>query len=124
MNSYCQTLKDYMNKGETRKLSKFKAQEQWFLLQFLAPKKDIVTTKVRVAFDAAMKHDREIINDAIRPGTKLQRELVDVLTRFRWSPVVLSGDIAEMFLQVELQKKDRQCHWFLWRNPEPSRAGH
>ena len=41
-------------------------------------KEDTVTTKVRVVFDAAAKHDGKSLNDAIWPGPKLQRDLVDV----------------------------------------------
>ena len=78
-------------------------------------------TKVCLVFDAAVKHDGERLNDTIWPGPKLERELVDVLTRFRWAPVALSVDISEMFLQVELQDKDRPFHRFLWRNLDTSR---
>ena len=78
-------------------------------------KEDRVTTKVRVVFDAAAKQDGKSLNDATWPGPKLQRDLVDVLTRFRWAPVALSADISEMFLQVELKDKDRPYHRFLWR---------
>ena len=84
-------------------------------------KEDRVTTKVRVVFDAAVKHEGKSLNNAIWPGPKLQRDLVDVLTRFRQAPVALSADISEMFLQVELQDKDRPYHRFLWRNFDTSR---
>ena len=63
-----------------------------------------------------MKHDGKSLNDSIRPGPKLQPEIVDVLTRFRRAPVALSADISEMFLQVGLQDKDRPFHKFLWRD--------
>jgi hypothetical protein len=68
-----------------------------------------------------MKHDGKSLNDSIRPGPKLQREIVVVLTRFRRAPVALSADISEMFLQVGLQDKDRPFHRFLWRDFDPSR---
>ena len=84
-------------------------------------REDRATTKVRIVLDAAVKHKGKSLNDTIRPGPKLQRELVDVLTRFRRAPVALSGDITEMFLQVELQEKDRPYHRFLWRNLDTSR---
>ena len=44
-----------------------------------------------------------------------------MLTRFRRAPVALSADISEMFLQVELQEKDRPYHRFLWRDFDTSR---
>ena len=79
------------------------------------------TTKVRVVFDAAKKYDGKSLNDSIRPGPKLQREIVDVLTRLRRAPVALSADISEMFLQVGLQDKDRPFHIFLWRDFDSSK---
>ena len=84
-------------------------------------KEERVTTKVLVVFDAAAKYDGECLNDTIWPGPKLQRELVDALTRFRWAPVALSVGISEMFLQVELQEKDQPFHRFLLRNFDTSR---
>ena len=92
------------------------------LPHFPVVKEDRVTTKVRVVFDAAAKHDGKSLNDAIWPGPKLQRDLVHVLTRFRRAPVALSADISEMFLQVELQEKDCLYHRFLWRDFDTSRA--
>ena len=80
-----------------------------------------VTTKVCVVFDAAAKHNEKSLNDTIWLGPKLKIELVDVLTRFRRAPVVLSADISEMFLQVELQYKERPFHRFLWRDFDMSR---
>ncbi len=66
-----------------------------------------------VVFDAAVRHEGKNLNDAIWLGPKLQRDLVDVVTRFRRVSVALSADISEMFLQVGLQDKDRPYHQFL-----------
>ena len=120
-NAYSQVFEDYLMKDYIQKLSKFEGVEQWLLPHFPVVKEERVTTKVRVVFDAAMKQEGKSLNDAIRPGPKLQRELVDVLTRFRRAPVALSGDISEMFLQVELQEKDRPYHRFLWRSMDTFR---
>ena len=102
-------------------MPKSEVEKQWFLPHFPVVKEDRVTTKVRVVFDAAAKHDGKSLNDAIWPGPKLQRDLIDVLKRFRRAPVALSADISEMFLQVELQDKDRPYHRFLWRDFDTSR---
>ena len=121
LEAYSKVFKDYEKKGYIQKVPKSEVEQQWFLPHFpvIKPSKD--TTKVRVVFDAAMKHDGKSLNDSIRPGPKLQREIVDVLTRFRRAPVALSADISEMFLQVGLQDKDRPFHIFLWRDFDPSR---
>jgi len=39
----------------------------------------------------------------------LQNNLFDVLLRFRRYPVALACDVAEMYLRVELDPKDRTC---------------
>ena len=113
-------FQDYEKKDYIRQVPKSEVEKQWFLPHFPVVK-DRVTTKVRVVFDAAAKHDGKSLNDAIWPGPKLQRDLTDVLTRFRRASVALSADISEMFLQIELQEKDRPYHRFLWRDFDTSR---
>ena len=121
MEAYNKIFQDYEKKDYIRQVPQSEVEKQWFLPHFPVVKEDRVTTKVRVVFDAAAKHDGKSLNDAIWPGPKLQRDLVDVLTRFRRAPVALSSDISEMFLQVELQEKDRPYHRFLWRDFDTSR---
>ena len=121
MEAYNKIFQDYEKKDYIRQVPQSEVEKQWFLPHFPVVKEDRVTTKVRVVFDAAAKHDGKSLNDAIWPGPKLQRDLVDVLTRFRRAPVALSADISEMFLQVELQEKDRPYHRFLWRDFDTSR---
>ena len=54
-------------------------------------------------------------------GPKLQRELIDVLLRFRRYPVAVVCDIAEMYLRIELCPEDQSCHRFLWWNLDVSK---
>ena len=74
------------------------------------------TTKVRVVFDASSKENGISLNDAIDPGPNLQKDLMDILLRFRKNAIAIVADISEMFLQVELAEADRPYHRFLWRN--------
>ena len=120
MEAYNKIFQGCEKKDYIRQVPQSVVEKQWFLLHFPVVKEDRVTTKVRVVFDAAAKHDGKSLNDAIWPGPKLQRDLVDVLTRFRRAPVALSADISEKFLQVELQEKDRPYHRFLWRDFDTS----
>ena len=52
----------------------------------------------------------------------MQRELTDVLLRFRRNPVALMCDIAEMYLRIEVAPKDRPYQRFLWRSLNQERA--
>ena len=67
------------------------------------------------SFSMLRQNTRKSLNDALHPSPNLQRELVDVFTRFRRAPVAISSDISQMFLQVGIMEKDHPFHWFLWR---------
>ena len=54
------------------------------------------TTKVTVAFDASVKENGTSMNDIVYTGTKLQRDLMEVLLRFRRFPVAPVCDVAQM----------------------------
>ena len=56
-----------------------------------------------------------------KPGPKLQKDVFDVVLRFRSNPVALVADLTEMFLQVTMAKQDRRYHRFLWRGLDLSR---
>ncbi len=97
---------------------------QWFLPHFAVVKEKRTTTKTRIVFDAAAQNRGKSLNDAIQAGPKLQKDLLNLLIWFRRSPVALSGDISEMFLQVGLLKDDSVYHRFLWHNLDASQEPH
>ncbi len=119
--AYDKIIKDYERKEYITKVPKTNDTEQWFLPHFPVIRQERATTKVRIVFDAAAKENGKCLNDAVRAGPKLQRELIDVLTRFRRAPIALSGDISEMFLQVGLSEEDQRYYRFLWRNLDPTK---
>jgi hypothetical protein len=102
-------------------IEKTNEKNRWFLPHFAVIKEERTTTKTRIVFDAAAKDRGKSLNDAIRAGPKLQKDLLNVLIRFRRSPIALLGDISEMFLQVGLLKDDRAYNRFLWLNLGASR---
>ena len=119
MQAHNKIIEDYERKGYV-KVEKTNEPNQWFLPHFAVIKEER-TTKTRIVFDAAVKDLGKSLNDKIRAGPKLQKDLLNVLLRFRRPPVALSGDVSEMFLQVGSLKDDRIYHRFLWRNLDSSR---
>lgn len=91
MEAYNQIFIKYEEKGYIKAVPKSARTDQWMFPHFPVLRPDKETTRVRAVFDAAMKHDGKSLNDAILPGPKLQREIVDVLIRFRRAPIVLSA---------------------------------
>jgi hypothetical protein len=49
-------------------------------------------------------------------GTKLQKDVFEILLQFRENPIAMIADIKEIFSQVILAEKYRRYHRFLWRN--------
>ena len=80
------------------------------------------TTKVRIVSDCSAKCEGISLNDVIHAGPKLQRELFDVLIRFRCSPVALVCDIQEIYLQIEIEPEDRPLFRILWQDGETGRS--
>jgi len=78
------------------------------------------TTKVRIVFDCSAKTDGVSLNDAICAGPKLQKDLLDVLIRFRRNLIALACDIKEMYLQVGIEERDPYFR-LLWRDLDSSR---
>ena len=117
-NEYDSTIKAYVEKGYLRKVSPDETPPTftWYLPHFAIVKLEKKTSKVRIVFDCSAKHKGISLNDAIYPGPKLQTELFDVLLRFRRNPCGIACDIREMYLQIEIEEKDRPYFRILWRD--------
>ena len=119
--AYKDVIAGHLEKGYISKVQEEKDEKSWYLPHFPIIRPDKETTKTRIVFDASAKYNGISLNDAICQGPKLQRDLVDVLLRFRRFPVALVCDIAEMYLRIGISPADRQFHKFLWRDLDQSR---
>ena len=120
--AYTKCIEQYFEKGYVIKGSEHKLiKTQWYLPHFPVLRPEKGTTKVRIVFDVTAKYDGISMNDMIHQGPKLQRDLFDVLLRFRRRPVALVCDIAEMYLQIGIAAEDRLYHRFLWRGMDQNR---
>ena len=117
------TLKSYIQKGYLRKLTpeEMSSPSCWYMPHFPIVKLEKTTTKVRIVFDCSAKYEGVSLNDAIYAGPKLQTELFDVLVRFRRNPIGIACDIKQMYLQIEIEEKDRPYFRILWRDYESER---
>jgi hypothetical protein len=80
-------------------------------------RKDAVTTKLRIVYDASARGDNgkgASLNDCLHVGPSLKPLLFDILVRFRQKRIALIADIEKAFLNVEVDKIDRDCLRFLW----------
>ena len=102
---YQKTIETYVEKGYLRKVPETKTPppEIWYLPHFPIVKMSKSTTKVRIVFNCSARCNGVSLNDVIHARPKLQRELFDILIRFRRNPVALVCDIQEMCLQIEIE---------------------
>ena len=77
---------------------------------------DALTTKLRVVFDASarMKPGCLYLNDCTYISPPLTAGIADILMRFRAHKVGLVADIAKAFLNIEVDKQQRDLMRFLW----------
>ncbi|XP_065056348.1 uncharacterized protein LOC135684356 [Rhopilema esculentum] len=94
-----------------------------FMPHFGVIRKDRVTSKVRVVFDASAKMETEnlSLNDRLERGPNLILMLFDVLVKFRTKVIALTADIEKAFLQIGIKQEDRDFLRFLWYD-EPQSA--
>ena len=87
-----------------------------YLLHHAVVRKNAKTTKVRIVFDASSKECKRAVslNDCLHVGPSLTPQLFHVLLRFRERRVALVADIEKAFLNVEVDKCDRDVLRFLW----------
>ena len=69
---------------------------------------------MRIAYDAVAKVGGVSLNSAIHSGQKLQRNIANVLLKFRQKPAAVVCDVTEMYRQIELLEADRKYHHFWW----------
>ena len=121
--SYSEVISKYTEKGYSSKVTPSKKEEKaWYLPHFAIVRPEKTTTKTRVVFDASAKFNGLSLNDFICQGSKLQRDIFNVLIHFRRFPVALVCYIAEMHLRIGISTSSRPFHPFLWRDIDQSRA--
>ncbi|XP_062704152.1 uncharacterized protein LOC134286544 [Aedes albopictus] len=112
-----QKIGDYAAKGYIRKLSDEEIRQQtgemWYLPVFPVtnPNKP---GKVRIVWDAAAKAHGISLNSVLLKGLDLLCSLLGILLRFRLHPVAVTGDIREMFHQVQIRQEDQRYQCFYW----------
>jgi hypothetical protein len=115
--AYQEVLDDYMEKGYLRIVDNAE-DTKWLLPHFAVIREEKETSKLRIVFDAAAKVGQPSLNDQLRDGPKLQRDLLNILLRFRRYPIAISCDIKEMFPGIAVSEEDRKYLRILWKEKE------
>lgn len=75
------------------------------------------TTKLRVVFDASAKtRNGNSLNDLLLIGPRLQQDLTSIVLLWRLHKIVFTADIAKMYRQILVDKKDQHLQRIIWRD--------
>lgn len=79
-------------------------------------RKNAKTTKVRIEYDACSKEGKHgvSLNDCLHVGPALSPLFYAISIQFQEKCVALVGDIGKAFLNIVVNKRDRDCLRFLW----------
>ena len=74
------------------------------------------STKLRIVYDASSKLQKGMnsLKDCLFNGSSLTPLLFDVILTFRINPIAFICDIRNAFLQIRINKADRDALRFLW----------
>lgn len=115
--NYVKFMREYIEVGHMVLVDKKAKPGKW---TYHLPHHGVVTSeKFRVVFDAGCITDEDIsLNDAQLVGEKLQRDLPEIVMRFRRFKVAVSADVKQMFRQVEIDRKYWDLQRVFWRENE------
>lgn len=118
--AYTSFMDDYIKQGHMSLIPESQRNAASFYIPHHAVHKhDSTTTKLRVVFNASAPDSSGLsLNDRLFTGPKLQKDVVDILLRFRFHAVAFTADIQQMYRQILISEEDRDYQRVLWR-PSP-----
>ena len=122
---YAAFIKEFLDLGHLEKIPESEipraTSESFYLPHHCVLKESSTTTKFRVVFDASAKTTSVVsINDNLMLCSKIQKDLFEIVIRFRFHKVVLSADVGKMNRQVLLDTEDKYFRRLLWKKPPSS----
>lgn len=91
------------------------AENAYYLPHHSVIRRDAVTTKLRVVFDASSHvSGQPSLNDVQEKGPKLDADLLNLLLTFRRYSIFHTADIRKAYLQISILPEDRDALRFLW----------
>ena len=84
--------------------------------------KDSTSTKLRMVMNfSASEPNKMSVNEACMSGPTIQKPLLATLIQFSTGRYATSGDVTQMYKQVQVHPKDQLWQCFPWRSKENDR---
>ncbi|XP_050597872.1 uncharacterized protein LOC126925909 [Bombus affinis] len=116
--AYSTVIQEYLDLGRMTNITDNRPSNNcYYLPHHGVIKESSNTIKLQVVFDgSAISTTGVSLNDTLHTGPKLQKNLVEILLRFRSHQYVLTDDIEKMYRQILVRPEDRKYQLILWRN--------
>ncbi|XP_035221947.1 uncharacterized protein LOC118194846 [Stegodyphus dumicola] len=112
---YKNVFTDWLNEGIIEKVPEHEMNNQCHYLPHKGVFKETSTTKLRPVFDASCKDkNSRSLNDCLEKGPNLLEQIIPIILRFRKNRIGVISDIRKAFLQMSVNKSDRDFLRFLW----------
>jgi len=114
---YQKFIQEYYDMGHMEKVPNLELDSKaFFLPHHHITQESSQTTNLRVVFDGSAKTTSSLsLNDLLMVGPTLQKDLFDLIIRFRTFKYVLSADITKMYRMIKIHKDDQDMQRILWR---------
>lgn len=112
---YCLKINEYVEKGYAKIVEDSDPSKKVWYLPHFGVYNINKPSKLRFVLDAASRSHGKCLNDFLLQGPNLVPSLISVIWNFRIHEIGFSGDLKEMFHQVEIDPKDRSSQRFLFR---------
>ncbi|BES97774.1 Pao retrotransposon peptidase [Nesidiocoris tenuis] len=92
-------------------------QKVYYLPHHAVFRQDNPTSKIRVVFNGSQRTTTGYsLNDILHTGPKLLPNILEIVTRFRQHLYVFTGDIKQMFRNINIVPHERDLLRILWRS--------
>lgn len=117
---YVKFMTEYESLGHMSEVSQVSQNTiSYYMPHHGIQREDSLTTKYRVVFNASSPSTSGIsLNNVLKVGPTIQQDLFSIILRFRKHNYVMTGDIAKMYRQINLQNSQRDLQRIVWR-PSP-----
>ncbi|XP_026744680.1 uncharacterized protein LOC113506018 [Trichoplusia ni] len=116
---YTEVINEYLLLGHMEKILDEPERNKGdavYLPHHAVVRKDKLTTKVRVVYDASCKGTNGVsLNDTLMIGPTLQADLRHIVMRWRQHPICLAADIVKMYRQIKVARSDADFQRIVWR---------
>jgi len=114
---YQKFIQEYYDMGHMENVPNIELDSKsFFLPRHHITQESSQTTKLRVVFDGSAKTTSSLsLNDLLMVGPTLQKDLCDLIIRFRTFKYVLSADITKIYRIIKIHKDDQDMQRILWR---------